>query len=518
MLLPPAPLSETVKSVLVRFVLLSLVLLVAVQPSYVHPDEHHQSLEILARDFAHIGVTVPWEFKPEFAARSIVPLYLYYGPLYFVIFHVIQINNPKLILALVRLQNLIVYLLACKFVFKKFVKRKDITWVKFLLLTSYTTTAIQSHSFSNSIETILLLLTLGLFQQISKPHTYRPNHFWKDTIMLGFLISVGVFNRITFIGFILLPSLLMFKRYYIRHIKLFGVLLLTILSNFCIFILIDTLYFQNNTWTITPWNNLKYNLNTDNLSSHGLHARYTHLLINLPQLVGPILLILPIQRRNNMKFDNLLNLSIMSGLTVLSIFQHQEMRFLIPLVPLILMQTPKCNKKIWVFVWLMFNSIMSLIMSVLHQSGGPRYLIHQNEHRNGDMGIQIWWKNYMPPTWMYMNSNLISSTTNIVDDTERLDNITTDMITNHVIDLKGSGFELLEETIDKLVNDETDLTLIIPSSVLGKIEPLYAKYEILLEYHTFANLDLDHFDMADMTTFIPGLYAFKIETKKGYRD
>lgn len=39
---------------------------------------------------------------------------------------------------------------------------------------------------------------------------------------------------------------------------------------------------------LTPLNNLVYNLNVDNLAKHGIHPRYTHLLINLPLLFGPL--------------------------------------------------------------------------------------------------------------------------------------------------------------------------------------------------------------------------------------
>lgn len=39
---------------------------------------------------------------------------------------------------------------------------------------------------------------------------------------------------------------------------------------------------------ITPLNNLLYNMNTENLSLHGIHPRYTHFAINMPLLYGPL--------------------------------------------------------------------------------------------------------------------------------------------------------------------------------------------------------------------------------------
>ena len=41
--------------------------------------------------------------------------------------------------------------------------------------------------------------------------------------------------------------------------------------------------------TITPMNNIIYNIQRGNLESHGLHPVYTHLVVNLPMICGPLL-------------------------------------------------------------------------------------------------------------------------------------------------------------------------------------------------------------------------------------
>jgi phosphatidylinositol glycan class Z len=64
-----------------------------------------------------------------------------------------------------------------------------------------------------------------------------------------------------------------------------------------IFILIDSFYYGYltmseirelkvglNNFVVTPLNFIKYNINTKNLSEHGLHPRYLHLLVNVPLL------------------------------------------------------------------------------------------------------------------------------------------------------------------------------------------------------------------------------------------
>lgn len=53
-------------------VLLFLRLICALLPGYIHPDEFFQSPEVTAGDVFGYDVFVPWEFKSELPARSIV--------------------------------------------------------------------------------------------------------------------------------------------------------------------------------------------------------------------------------------------------------------------------------------------------------------------------------------------------------------------------------------------------------------------------------------------------------------
>jgi len=105
---------------------------------------------------------------------------------------------------------------------------------------------------------------------------------------------------------------------------------------------------------ITPLNNLTYNLASSNLAKHGLHPYYQHVLVNLPLLLGPAALLLFTQPHLSLRLY-----SAISGVFVLSIFQHQEARFLLPTIPLILssVKLPK-NKtrlRIWAGIWIVFN-------------------------------------------------------------------------------------------------------------------------------------------------------------------
>src|SRR4051794_6419649 len=79
---------------------------------------------------------------------------------------------------------------------------------------------------------------------------------------------------------------------------------------------------------ITPLNNLLYNISPANLAQHGLHPWYQHLLVNLPQLLGPAAILLFVRPHLCLRLY-----SAISGIFVLSIFQHQEARFLLPTIP-----------------------------------------------------------------------------------------------------------------------------------------------------------------------------------------
>lgn len=486
-------------------------LIVAIQPSYIHPDEHFQSLEVLAHAIGGVKGTISWEFDPVYAARSHIPLYLVYGPLYFVMFRILHIQDPVIILTLVRVQTYLTTIFIFHQTFRKICKSKRYDAVEFLMATSYVTCSIQSHSFSNCMETQILLLLLASYQHLISLHNHKPQTQTGTTwinVGIAFLITLGIFNRMTFPAFILLPSLRLFLKYYIHHFKMFSLFILSMISLWLVFIQFDTWCFQSNTYAIAPWNNLQYNLNVSNLKLHGLHPRYTHLLINIPQLIGPVLIFV-FTSIKYLKFSDhmqrLPSLSIISALITLSFFPHQELRFLIPLVPLIFITFHDIHCKLWVQLWLLFNIIMALIMGTFHQSGVIRVIYHyQQLSKDYPLGIQIWWKTYMPPTWMYMDSKLTVSTPKTLSPA----------IVNsshHIIDLQGSSLSSLNSTISQVLdNDNDDLILIVPSSMKSKLSTLSPTYNITEEYHTYAHLDLDHFDINDLTSFIPGISSYKV--------
>ena len=84
-----------------------------------------------------------------------------------------------------------------------------------LLTSSYAFLVYQSHTFSNSIETILVIQTLVLCKKLSRwPNLRTPARFG----LLGVLIANGIFNRPTFPFWAFVPLLSLLFRSPLRDV------------------------------------------------------------------------------------------------------------------------------------------------------------------------------------------------------------------------------------------------------------------------------------------------------------
>lgn len=491
---------------------------IALQSSYLHPDEHFQSLEVLAVRYLGISGSIPWEFEPENAARSFVPLLFNYGPLYYLVATVTKIRDPMTIIGLVRVQNFLVYIAVCRLALKRLScsGAVDGRGTFYYIATSYLTCSFQSHSFSNSLETVLLILVLTLFNELILEEKNRViDGSWASGI-LGFLLTLGVFNRVTFPAFVFLPSLAAFW-YYFRHHKRNFALLISVSFVCCLaFVHIDTAMYRRDNIVIAPLNNLLYNFDESNLQLHGLHPRYNHMLLNVPQILGPAVLFLGPNCRNNFT-KNLSLLSIISGLLLLSLFKHQELRFLLPLAPQLFccLNDKTVSKRISPVqvkrLWLAFNLVLAVLMGLGHQ-GGILKIIYGFQRDNTPIGVHIWWKTYSPPTWMYMNDNLTISTTEIRNNTEGINHIPFEIVKNHIVDLKGCDVDLLNMTLHQFLQRGAAVNLIAPNSVKRHLEPLSEAGSFKFEATTTERLhvDLDHLDFGEFSTFAPGITVYDV--------
>lgn len=232
-------------------------------------------------------------------------------------------------------------------------------------------------------------------------------------------------------------------------------------------ITVDTYYFSPHPSfsrpVITPWSNFKYNVNVLNLAEHGLHPPWTHLLVNLPCLLGPALFI-PLLARQPLRTSakhllrDICFLCSISGLVLLSSRPHQEFRFLLPIIPLLLVSLsqflppnllmPYDNNKVnpssrprarlrpqsprrpprlsskhvkhrygWCTAWIAFNALAGVFMGSLHQSAivpTTRYLsnrirqtpfppvcLHSEQSAFVRQTRMIWHRTYPAPDWLF---------------------------------------------------------------------------------------------------------------------
>ena len=217
-------------------------LFIALESSYIHPDEHFQTLEPVITGWTNIKGTTAWEFLPENAARSLTILRLYYSPMLWLNDHIFHVS-PIGLLYLYRLQNYIIYTFVV-IIFLEFceVSVTHKTKAKFFIRTSYITWVFQSHTFSNSLETIVLLITLFICQLIVfEARKVAPSY--KTCFLLGTAITIGTFNRVTFPAFLILPLLSVFYHCFINNwLALFYVIFTTLITSLLVVLSDSYLY------------------------------------------------------------------------------------------------------------------------------------------------------------------------------------------------------------------------------------------------------------------------------------
>ncbi|XP_076250424.1 phosphatidylinositol glycan anchor biosynthesis class Z isoform X2 [Rhynchophorus ferrugineus] len=206
------------------------------------------------------------------------------------------------------------------------------------------------------------------------PDTYR------NGLIIASIVIFGIFNRPTFIGFAVIPIFFWIyrgtgtKRVSVTqfHTRILFFAFCS-LPAFILNVIIDSFYYGYLTWgeigmldvsidnfVVTPLNFLKYNVLSTNLEKHGLHPRYLHFLINVPLLfniLGALALFkigeyyyLIIQGKLNLlpsvkSIKMVMIMSFISPILMLSVFPHQEPRFIIPVIlPLVYLHEKAADK------------------------------------------------------------------------------------------------------------------------------------------------------------------------------
>lgn len=198
-----------------------------------------------------------------------------------------------------------------------------------------------------------------------------------------------------------------------------AVMLLAGLATALLAIVLDTAFYTPGpiSWAdvifrpvITPLNNLLYNVSPANLAQHGLHPWYQHLLANLPLLLGPATLLLANPHLSLRLY------SAISGIVVLSIFQHQEARFLLPTVPLILssvrLPSRRISFRLFTAAWIIFNLALGVLMGAYHQGGIIPAQVFMSSQPDATQAV--WWKTYSPPIWLLNGKNEVLTTRDVM--------------------------------------------------------------------------------------------------------
>ena len=274
-----------------------------------------------------------------------------------------------------------------------------------LVASSYVTWTFQTHTFSNSLETLLVLWCLVLVKRI---RSERELTMARACAALAFLGVLGTFNRITFPAFLVIPAVQLVPHLLHRPLR-FPIMLAVALLTMAVGITMDTEFYTGlrpslrtlaSNSIITPWNNLAYNLDTSNLAQHGLHPFWQHFAANLPQLIGPAFPLILFSTRTGTLFW-----SGITGVVLLSCFRHQEARFLLPAVPLLLSSVKVDHRyaRVWAGLWIPFNVLAGIVFGIYHQ-GGVVPVQTWISKQNG-IGSVTWWNTYSPPQWLLDGSN-----------------------------------------------------------------------------------------------------------------
>ena len=173
-------------------------------------------------------VHLTWEFTSANPIRSVFPLWPVYGLPMLLLRWVWTETGQESVVPTVTFYTLRGLMFVLSFVLEDWAihelvqspqrRREAIV----LVASSYVTWTYQTHTFSNSVETLLVAWSLVLIQRIIDNKVCFVFHGFQDhpqltlgqqrssvfsSGLLAFLIVFGVFNRITFPAFILIPGI-----------------------------------------------------------------------------------------------------------------------------------------------------------------------------------------------------------------------------------------------------------------------------------------------------------------------
>ncbi|XP_061490544.1 GPI mannosyltransferase 4 [Rhineura floridana] len=453
------------------------------QTGYLHPDEFFQSPEVMAGSILDLKVYHPWEFLPKSPCRTVVFPLITSGVAFWAM-QALQrlglwancINSYSLLVSPRLLLTLFSFILDYS-VYQLAPLWGADPWRSLALLAgSYVTLVFYTRTFANTVEGLLFALLLLLVSSRGASKNSALASRWQNPLnhrLIGMTIVAGFFNRPTFLAFALVPLLywICVDTTCLQSIQTISSRILSLVPSVAftavIFIVVDSWYFtsalselslQNiyvespvniltrlrQSVVVTPFNFLTYNLNPDNLAQHGAHPHLTHLAVNGVLLFG----VLHIEAISNgfkllkghihpfiwlgaPKRSSRSAVACPEGkpallafyfipLALLSLFSHQEPRFLIPLIlPLVLLVTQHRQGQQWKSVNIVFNIGGALFFGCFHQGGVVPCLFHLEQLTHSPLSHHthytlLFARTYMPPRFL-LNVNKSNTLVELVD-------------------------------------------------------------------------------------------------------
>lgn len=407
------------------------------QYGYLHPDEFFQSSDIVVGNHLKSIVKPCWEFTNDRPIRFMLFPYL----LNTSALRVLQLfyKNPSAYLLLVA-PRLAYTLLSFSVDFSlyklcQYYSSRGLWYlpISIIFQSSFICLSCLTRTFSNVPEVVIFSLLLVVVCQAIRPRfrilfvtpagrrtpvneCVKGSTQLVSSVLMGFLITLGTFNRPTFPCFAIVPSMYWFSESLKRNSYKAGLTLRRVIVPAAFSALItsilsstfDTIYYKGldplknlfdhlveldlaalydelkSNWIFTTYNFIVYNTNTDNLISHGFNPPYMHLLVNLPLAFNVLALMFFMKLIDLMigsgvyrllfsahRIHAMMILTILTSTTLLSFIPHQEFRFLLPLiVPLVYAFgfNIYTNNRL-LSVWIIFNITLIYFYGRVHQAG-----------------------------------------------------------------------------------------------------------------------------------------------------
>lgn len=537
------------------------------QNGYIQPDEFFQFTEPIAGDALDVESHLVWEFNQTAPLRSMFFPALFSLPVFSLLKRLYTTGDsvnvspyyllvgPRLLMSLASLlTDFSVYRL-CRHLYAPGPSCKS-PWsaktIDCLLVhaSSYLAFTYFTHTFSNTVETILFGLLLVLVVESLR----RQNGHTITFAKIGTLLVLGFFNRPTFAIFAAVPLLYWLSLYATLNLSKTTVkssrsswstwavngfknaasnsfnLLIPVTLTAALLILLDTGYHRGfdqllislsevsltnlaEQVVVTPINFVLYNSQTANLANHGLHPFWFHALVCMPwsftflaiifyfDLVSKVIshISLPPRLSVTNPTTAVLYLSILVSLALFSSRPHQEPRFLLPLViPLVCLFGHRLlNYRLVSLLWFIVNFVLVIFYGHIHQAGVVPSLSHlhatiQKTSTNLAPMTVIFARQYLPPRHLLA-----------------LPKATSGRITIHdlaTVDFPGAFEETFSSVSPSLISNQL-VYLSLPSCLTrqlkSSLEAHFPSISPILEYQHFPHFSAEELANS-VSTFFDG--------------